>query len=89
MSFHQLSPGKKDTKKVVAKLFWFLFIIIYFTKLKNIKKHIWKKRRNIKKKITHYSITQNKLWLEFFGATFSRLCELCLYSHLSHTHLIE
>ena len=36
-SFHQLGPGKKDTKKVVAKLFLFLFIIIYFTKLKSIK----------------------------------------------------
>ena len=87
-SFHQLGPGKKDTKKVVAKLFLFLFIIIYFTKLKSIKKDIWKKCRNIKKKITHYSITQNKLRLEFFGGTFSCLCDLCLYSHLSHTHLI-
>ena len=46
-SFHQLGPGKKYTKKVVAKLFWLLFIIIYFKKMKNIKKNIWKKNMEI------------------------------------------
>ena len=41
MSFHQTGAGKKDTEKeVVTKLSLFLFviiIIIYFTKLENIK----------------------------------------------------
>lgn len=85
-SFHQLGPGKKDTKKVVAKLSLFLFIIICFIKLKNIKKHIWKKHGNIKKKITHYSITQNKLRLEFWGVHFPVRVTF-VSTHIFHTHI--